>query len=73
MNLAVIDRRATEWWNKQDVAVSSSTKLNRGRQVTNGMWGVVLETATALPTGIKLRRTKSHGRRRDVTTPGWAV
>jgi hypothetical protein len=57
----------------KDMTASSSTKINRGCQVINGMWEVVTGNSDGLSTGAKLRRTQSHERRRDVTTPGWAV
>jgi len=41
MMLAVIDRMATTWWQRKDLAVGSSTKINRGCQFINGMWEMV--------------------------------
>jgi len=73
MSRAVTDRWATNWWHLQDLTVSSSTKINRGCRVINGMWEMVTGNSDGLSTGIILRRTQSHERRRDVTTPGWAV
>jgi hypothetical protein len=73
MSLAMADRWATQWWHKKDLTVSSSTKINRGCQIINDRWVTVAGNSGDLPTGTKLRRTESHERRRDVTTPGWAV
>lgn len=73
MSLNVVDRWATKGGISKIWRSIPRRKLIEGDKTLTACGERLLETVTPLSRGIKLRRTKSHERRRDVTTPGWVV